>query len=243
MINNLDEINANKFKPLYAKKKKFNRIFIYVCFILLYINIFIYFILINKKLDNNQATNIANNDNIKSLKDNMLLVIKNLESKIKNKDNHIDNEIFNENINKKIKENQRHFCHTSTLFYDQEIESLIKMKSINFQNISFNMFIYKKNDAVSLSIKKTGAWEIDSTNNLLKCLNFFQLKEKLPKNEITVIDLGANVGWYSFLLGKAGYEIFSFEVSKINIISTKQKIKLIIKNILNLFNIYSILFK
>lgn len=220
MINNLDEINAIKFKPLHAKKKKFNIIFIYVCFILLYIIIFIYFILINKKLDKIQVSNLANNDNIKSLKDNMSIVIKNLESKSKNKDNleinHNDNEIFNENINMKIKENQHHFCRTSTLFYDPEIENLIKMKYINFQNISFNMFIYKKNDAVSLSIKNTGAHEIDSTNNILKCLNFFELKKKLPKKEITIIDLGANIGWYSFLLGKAGYEIFSFEVSKIN---------------------------
>ena len=30
------------------------------------------------------------------------------------------------------------------------------------------------------------------------------------------MDIGANVGWYSFYLGNAGYEIIAFEVSKIN---------------------------
>ena len=220
MINNIDEINVKKFKPLYKKKKEFSRILIYVLFIILYINILIYFILINKKLDQNKSVNITNNDNIKSLKENLLIVRKVLERKINNKDNlkinEIDNEIFNENINKEIKENQHHFCRIKDLFYDKEFENLIMMKTINFKNISFDMFIYKNDDIVSLFIKNHGYWEKDQTINLLNCLNFFGLKKKLSKNEITVIDLGANVGWYSFFLGKVGYEIFSFEVSNFN---------------------------
>ena len=176
--------------------------------------------MINKKLDKNKSINITVNDNIKSVKENLLIIKKNLERKFNDNDNlkinHIDNEIFNENINKKIIENQHHFCHIKELFYDKEIDNLITKKRINFGNISFNMFIYKNADSVSLSIKKEGSWEKEQTNNLLNCLNYFALKKKLPKKEITVIDIGANVGWYSFLLGKAGYEIFSFEVSNIN---------------------------
>ena len=176
--------------------------------------------MINKKLDKNKSINISTNDNIKSLKENLLIVRKSLERKINNKDilkiNDIDNEIFNENINKEIIENQHHFCRIKDLFYDKEFENLIMMKTINFKNISFDMFIYKNDDIVSLFIKNHGYWEKDQTINLLNCLNFFGLKKKLSKNEITVIDLGANVGWYSFFLGKVGYEIFSFEVSNFN---------------------------
>ena len=41
-------------------------------------------------------------------------------------------------------------------------------------------------------------------------------KKKINKNAIYIIDIGANLGWFSFILGKKGYNILSFEPSKIN---------------------------
>jgi FkbM family methyltransferase len=34
--------------------------------------------------------------------------------------------------------------------------------------------------------------------------------------DIYIIDVGGNIGWYTFLLGKYGYNLITFEPSKIN---------------------------
>ena len=78
------------------------------------------------------------------------------------------------------------------------------------------MFVYKINDVVSRDIINGGNWEGDSTTKILAGLDYYSEIKKLPKNEITVVDIGANIGWYSFYLGKAGYEIISFEASSSN---------------------------
>jgi len=84
------------------------------------------------------------------------------------------------------------------------------------------MFLYKTNDIISEALKNSGVYEEKQIINALKCLDYYSQKKKLNKNEITILDLGANVGWYSFFLGKLGYELISFEVSNINIYILKR---------------------
>ena len=43
-----------------------------------------------------------------------------------------------------------------------------------------------------------------------------QKKKNLIYNDIYIIDVGGNIGWYTFLLGKYGYNLITFEPSKIN---------------------------
>ena len=38
----------------------------------------------------------------------------------------------------------------------------------------------------------------------------------MKKKDIYIIDVGANIGWYTFFLGKYGYKIISFEPSQLN---------------------------
>jgi FkbM family methyltransferase len=78
------------------------------------------------------------------------------------------------------------------------------------------MYVYKDNDYISNSILKYGSWEKEISINFLKCLKYYSEKMKLSKNQVTVLDIGANLGWYSYLLGNAGYEIIAFEASHIN---------------------------
>ena len=66
------------------------------------------------------------------------------------------------------------------------------------------MYIYKNNDIVSKSINDKGSWERYSTNKIIQALKYYSEKNNLPKNEITLVDIGANVGWYSFYIGKIG---------------------------------------
>ena len=130
--------------------------------------------------------------------------------------NNSDSEEFNENKYRKLIENQHHFCKSFGLFSDIQIEKFITKTSVKFNNISFDMFVYKNNDGVSETIINNGEWEKESTNILLKSLEYYSKKKKLPKNKIIILDIGANIGWYSLVLGKIGYELLSFEVSNIN---------------------------
>jgi FkbM family methyltransferase len=59
-------------------------------------------------------------------------------------------------------------------------------------------------------------WEANNTKKILKALEYYSEKKKLNKKDIYLIDIGANVGWYTYFLGKIGYNIMSFEASKIN---------------------------
>ena len=78
------------------------------------------------------------------------------------------------------------------------------------------MYVYKENDIVSNYIINTKKWESKETNNIIKALSYYSEKKNLSKNDIYIIDIGANIGWYTFTLSKYGYKIFSFEPSKIN---------------------------
>ena len=42
------------------------------------------------------------------------------------------------------------------------------------------------------------------------------IKKKLENKDIYFLDIGSNVGWYTFFLGKFGYNIISFEASNLN---------------------------
>ena len=78
------------------------------------------------------------------------------------------------------------------------------------------MFVYRKGDYVSDCIIDQKAWEVDETSKILKTLNYYSIKKNIKNNDIYIIDIGANIGWYSFIFGKYGYNIISFEPSKIN---------------------------
>ena len=78
------------------------------------------------------------------------------------------------------------------------------------------MFVYKKNDGVSNYIMHFHHFERDHTLNSLKALKYYSNKKKINKKDIYVLDIGSNVGWYTFYLGKYGYKIIAFEANEIN---------------------------
>lgn len=129
------------------------------------------------------------NNNIKMIKNNL-------------KENKI---IANEN------EIQKNFCENEILFSEFEFDEKIKITNAEFKNKSFNMFVYKKADAVSEEIINLKNW----TNNILNALDYYSKKIKL-NNNIYIIDIGANIEWYTFTLSKFGYNLISFELSKLN---------------------------
>lgn len=125
-------------------------------------------------------------------------------------------ESFDKGINELYKKSQYYFCNNQNIFYIQKFEDKIKLIDIKFENISFNMFVYRTGDIVSNSLIKSKSWELDETLKLLKALHFYSNKKNINNNDIYIIDIGANIGWYSFIFGYYGYKVISFEPSKIN---------------------------
>ena len=78
------------------------------------------------------------------------------------------------------------------------------------------MVVYKKEDAVSNTITYSKFWEDTETKNVLKVLHHYSTKNNLKAQDIFVLDIVSNVGWYTFFLGKFGYNIISFEPSDVN---------------------------
>lgn len=223
----LTNMEVDKFSKLHPKRNKVNKskkIIKAIIFIILSILLFLYLFYFTKRLNTNYAKIInLNYYLIKKIQDLENIIKRQSPNPIisselnsnSSKENS-SNEEFDEILNKKYIENQIHFCQSDDLFYDTEIENKIKRVRAHLNNIAFYMFVYKSNDYVSDSISGSGAWEGIQVSKLIKSLNYYGEKKKLNKNEIAVLDIGANVGWYSFYLANAGYELFSFEVSHIN---------------------------
>ena len=127
-----------------------------------------------------------------------------------------DKLIFSQEINDNYIKEQNYFCNNPKIFYNKTIEDKIKLIDINFKEIKFNMFVYQNLDIVSNFIIRYKSWEKAHTSKMIEALKYYSNNKNIRKEEIYIIDIGSNIGWYSFILGKYGYKIIAFEPSKIN---------------------------
>ena len=123
---------------------------------------------------------------------------------------------YNEIIDEKYKYLQNYFCENQNENLNQEYENKIKMIKIDFNGKNNNIYIYKDKDYTSKVIIETGQYEGKYTKQCLSALEFYSKKKGLENKDIYFLDVGANIGWYSFFIGKYGYNVLSFEASKIN---------------------------
>ena len=190
-----------------TKKNKY-RILIIIFLILLFIQIlFFFFYLIFGKIILNQFTELK----ILLKKDNNTSL--NHYNYFQNEEN---DKIFTEMDRQKHIKQQNLFCQNQINNNNTKIEDKIKMVNIKFSNSNFDMFVYKSNDFLSNAISGSGSWETKETNNLLSLLDYYSRKKNIERNDIYVLDIGANIGWYTFILGNKGYNIISFEPSTTN---------------------------
>ena len=211
-------VKRQKLAKREKKNKELKIIILNIFFSFLFVIIFICLYFLNGKINKNQE------DKIK-MANALFNAINQIEKKVNetngffalNNTKEITKiEQFDENLKNKIIENQGHFCKSNDLFRRPDLDTVIKTTQNKFENVSFSMYVYKENDYISNSILKAGFWEKEISINFLKCLKYYSEKMKLSKHQVTVLDIGANLGWYSYLLGNAGYEIIAFEASHIN---------------------------
>lgn len=113
------------------------------------------------------------NMNLK-LKNDFNIQFLNLKKSIKNKN--IGNEEFNEIINKEYRKNQINFCRNINEKLIHGFEDRIKLAKVIFNNITYNMFVYKNKDIVSYYISNRNKWEEKETNNIINGLNYYAKK-------------------------------------------------------------------
>jgi FkbM family methyltransferase len=73
----------------------------------------------------------------------------------------------------------------------------------------FRMALYTERDIVSRQIAKRGYWEISDPSELAMLAGTQSLP--VPAAGRTFLDIGANMGFYSFLFAAAGYSVVSLE--------------------------------
>jgi len=216
-IRELKEVIKKNYK--YQNKKLYFSILI---IILIYTGI-IYFIYHNYKEINPQNSQIKYNLFKNETKEQMINKINILENKIENlnlklngfinyapkskNEENINNNIgisrtelsevsfekFDENVLQEIKKQQMEFCNDQTKYIKEEFEKQIILAKANLLDKAFNMYVYKKDDALSFHIKRFHKYESTETQKIIKALNYYSSVKNIPNNNIYILDIGANV--------------------------------------------------
>jgi FkbM family methyltransferase len=79
------------------------------------------------------------------------------------------------------------------------------------KNVHFKMEVYDNNDIVSLSILGGNGWDNDKINQILDVIVNYADQHKVPLSDLTFVDIGANVGWFTFVMASLGLNVVSFE--------------------------------
>lgn len=79
------------------------------------------------------------------------------------------------------------------------------------QEDPFQMFLYKSGDIVSNEISAYGEWESSLGRDFTKVLEILKKNWNLESEELGVLDIGANIGWFTLNFANHRYKTFSFE--------------------------------
>jgi len=91
---------------------------------------------------------------------------------------------------------------------------------------SFSIEIYQgAKDIVSFEIRKHG-WELEKVQELSNYFINYSKKHDVLLSDLTFIDIGANVGWFSLSLAALGVKVLAFEPMQENIDLIRKSLKL-----------------
>ena len=106
---------------------------------------------------------------------------------------------------------QNNFCENIGKVYNKELEKNIMLFNISLNGTNFEMFIFKNNDYMSEQIQLKKYYEKDGTLNMLNALQYYADKHDYENDDIMIIDMGANIGWYTIFFGLFKYSVLAFE--------------------------------
>ena len=160
----------------------------------------------DKELDNKSPDSLSIDDNNKQIIE-MQKKITDLELKLKISEHKIFSSLV-EGKNYCFELNKK-----NNINNENELLLELNKEKIKNQNLIDEINEHKKQSEI---ITKEKNWEGFSTLKILKALNFYTNKTNLKNEDLYILDIGANIGWYSIYLGKYDYNIISFEPAERN---------------------------
>lgn len=109
------------------------------------------------------------------------------------------------------------FCKDRKPFEMPEIERNIDLSYVYYQGYSFTLYAFIKGDIVSDIVRKNHLWEPEESIQAVYAIDrYMSLKNIKNRNEVTFLDVGAQIGWFTMLIGSRGYKVVLFEPMKEN---------------------------
>ena len=142
-------------------------------------------------------------------------------------------DIYNKNSNilERYKKEQNDFCENPNKYINKQYEKEIFLVDVKLNDLNYKMYMPKPFNWVQEGITKTGSYEKSLSNYMIEALKFYSMNYKITHSEdIVILDIGGNVGWYPSLLGRYGYTILSFEAFEKNYYISKKNYCYLNKN-------------
>ena len=218
-------LNKRDIKELREKNHGYHNIKLYILILIVILINFgiVYYIYINKKELNDEIkikmlkleekiNLLENKMNSSKQNKNEELIINNTEIQGEELPE-ISYEKFDDNIFQEVKKQQMEFCNEQNKYINSQFEKQIKLSKLSFLGNSYDMYVYKYKDFVSKNIAFHHSWETTETRRVINALKYFSSLKNIPNDNIYILDIGSNIGWYTMLLAKNGYQVLSFEPS------------------------------
>ena len=112
-----------------------------------------------------------------------------------------------------------------SLICQEEQSHVGYVKDVNFPGLQpFHIEVYQANDIVSNQIKKDGTWDVSKTNLFKKIVSDYSKEKNIPIEALTFVDIGSNIGWFTFTMAAMGLEVMAFEPMTSNIAMLKRSL-------------------
>jgi FkbM family methyltransferase len=77
--------------------------------------------------------------------------------------------------------------------------------------------VYEGHDIVSDSISGNNGWEVQTVDDYIAFFTKYAQDHNLPLSDLTFVDIGANVGWYTMMMAAMGVNVIAFEPMEQNL--------------------------
>jgi FkbM family methyltransferase len=77
--------------------------------------------------------------------------------------------------------------------------------------------VYERNDIVSDSIGGKVGWENEAANEYITIFKKYAKDHNLRLSDLTFVDIGANIGWFTIRMAAAGVNVIAFEPMEQNL--------------------------
>lgn len=78
-------------------------------------------------------------------------------------------------------------------------------------NTTLDVYAYAENDFVSDQILHASGWDMEKATEMLNQLERYRAAKGLRADQVTFVDIGANIAWFSSIMAHHGFRVISFE--------------------------------